>query len=41
MWKILSIVATIGSLAFGALSFVVEGHDAKEKFADMKKKESK
>ena len=37
MWKILSIVATIGSLAFGALSFVVEGHDAKEKFAEMKK----
>lgn len=37
MWKILSIVATIGSLAFGALSMVVDGHDAKEKLTSLKK----
>lgn len=36
MWKVLSVIATIGSLAFGALGMIVEGHDAKEKFASMK-----
>lgn len=37
MWKVLSIIATIGSLAFGALGLVVEGHDAKEKLTSKSK----
>ena len=37
MWKILGTIATIGSLVFGALSMVVDGHDAKEKLTSLKK----
>jgi len=39
MWKKLSVIATIGSLLFGALGIIVEGHEAKGKLDTIFKKE--
>ena len=41
MWKILSVVATIGSIVFGAIGVVVDTHDAKEKISSLKSDDNK
>ena len=41
MWKVLSVVATIGSIIFGAIGVVVDTHEAKEKITSLKSDEDK